>query len=207
MENMNNAAAIINEWNSLGTQEQISFITACTFKIIKAQPIGTRYEINEIINEAWLHITDNMTVDKLAAINERRAAQGKAPTTLASIVYRAARASIAVISYSEKKHVAASVRTVKNEDGEESDYIDTMTASKADTETTAILRADLQQFITTRDDTDQQIIAGKMNGLTEREISAVAVFLYRGLIQIIHRRIFFHTYKLRPGQFLERNRL
>ena len=52
MENMNNTAAIINGWNSLTTQEQINFITACTFKIIKAQPTGTRYEINEVVNEA-----------------------------------------------------------------------------------------------------------------------------------------------------------
>ena len=88
MENTNNAAAIINEWNGLTTQEQINSITACTFKIIKAQPTGTRYEINE----AWLRITDNMTADKLTAINERRAAQGKAPITLAGIVYNAARA-------------------------------------------------------------------------------------------------------------------
>ena len=71
--------------------------------------------------------------DRLNAINERRATQGKATTTLAGIVYRATRASIAAISYSEKKH-AASVRTVKSEDGEEADYIDTITASGADTE-------------------------------------------------------------------------
>lgn len=98
-----------------------------------------------------------MTADRLTAINERRAAQGKAPTTLAGIVYNAARASIAAISYSEKKHAAASVRTVKNQDGEESDYIDTMTASGADTEATAILRTDLQRFIASRDSTDRQI--------------------------------------------------
>ena len=82
MENMNNAAAIINEWNSLATQAQINFITACTFKIIKAQPTGTRQEINEIVNEAWLRITDNMTADRLTVINERRTAQGKTPTTV-----------------------------------------------------------------------------------------------------------------------------
>ena len=130
MENMNNAAAIISEWNGMNAREQIRFITACIFKIIKAQPAGTLYEINEIVNEAWLRITDNMTADKLNAINERRAAQGKATTTLAGIVFRAARASIAAISYSDKKHAAASVRTVKSEGGEEADYIDTMTAIK-----------------------------------------------------------------------------
>ena len=143
MENMNNAAAIINEWSSLTTQEQINFITACTFKIIKAQPTGTRYEINEVVNEAWLRITDNMTADRLTAINERRAAQGKAPTTLAGIVYNAARASIAAISYSEKKHAAA------------------------------ILSVELQRFIASRDSTDRQIIYGLMEKQTERELAAV----------------------------------
>lgn len=169
MENMNNAVAIINEWNGLITQEQINFITACTFKIIKAQPTGIRYEINE----AWLRITDNMTVDRLTAINERRTAKGKAPSTLAGIVYNAARASIAAISYSQKKHAAASVRTVKSEDGKEADYIDTMTASKDNTEAAAILRTDLQRFIASRDSTDQQIIYGLMKKQTERELAAV----------------------------------
>lgn len=173
MENMNNTAAIINEWNNLTTQAQINFITACTFKVIKAQPTGTRYEINEVVNEAWLRITDNMTADKLTAINERRAAQGKASITLAAIVYRAARASIAAISYSEKKHAAASVRTVKGEEGEESDYIDTITASGADTEAAAILNVDLQRFIASRDSTDQRIIYGLMEKQTERELAAV----------------------------------
>lgn len=173
MENTNNAAAIINEWNSLTTQAQINFITACTFKIIKAQPTGTRQEINEIVNEAWLRITDNMITDRLTAINERRIAQGKTPTTLVSIVYNAVRASIAAISYSEKKHAAASVRTVKSEDGKEADYIDTMTASKDNTEAATILRTDLQQFIASRDSTDQQIIYGLMKKQTERELAAV----------------------------------
>ena len=173
MENINNAAAIINEWNGLTTQEQIRFITACIFKIIKAQPTGTQYEINEVVNEAWLRITDNMTADKLNAINERRAAQEKAPTTLAGIVYNAARASIAAISYSEKKHAAASVRTVKSEDGKEADYIDTMTAGKDNTEAAAILRTDLQRFIANRDSTDQQIIYGLLEKQTERELATV----------------------------------
>lgn len=57
MESMNNAATIINEWNGLTTQVKINFITACAFKIIKARPTGTRYEINEVVNEAWLLTT------------------------------------------------------------------------------------------------------------------------------------------------------
>ena len=173
MEEMNTTAAIISEWNGLTTQEQINFITACTFKIIKAQPTGTRYEINEVINEAWLRITGNLTADRLNAINERRATQGKATTTLAGIVYRATRASIAAISYSEKKHAAASVRTVKSEDGEEADYIDTITASGADTEAAATLRTDLQRFIASGDSIDQQIIYGLMEKQTERDLAAV----------------------------------
>lgn len=172
MESTNNAAAIIDEWNGLTTQEQINFITACTFKINKTQPTSTRYEINELVNEAWLRITDNMTADKLTAFNEQRTDQGKAPTTLAGVVYRAARASIAAISYSEKKH-AASVRTVKGMDGEEVDYIDTMTASRDNTEVAAILRTTLERFAVSRDEIDQQIIFGTIEDLTEREIAAI----------------------------------
>lgn len=185
MENKNNAATIINEWNRLTAQEQINFITACTFKIIRVKPTGTRYEFNEIVNEAWLRITDNMTADKLNAINERRTAQGKASTTLAGIVYRATRASIAAISYSEKKHATASVRTVESEDGEEGDYIDTMTASGMDTEATAIFREELRRFISNRDSTDQQIISSLMKQQTEREISAIV-----GISNVaVHKRI------------------
>ena len=185
MEEMNTTAAIISEWNGLTTQEQINFITACTFKIIKAQPTGTRYEINEVINEAWLRITGNLTADRLNAINERRATQGKATTTLAGIVYRATRASIAAISRSEKKHAAASVRTVKSEDGEEADYIDTMTASGYDTETAAILRTTLERFAASRDEIDQQIIDGMVDGLTERELADIV-----GISNVaVHKRI------------------
>lgn len=173
MENKNAAAAIISEWNGLTTQEQINFITACTFKIIKAQPAGLRYETNELVNEAWLRIAGNMTADKLSAINERRTSQGKAPTTLVGIVYRAVRASIAAISYSEKKHSAANVRTIKGKDEEESDYTNTVPTSGDDTETTAILRALLERFAISRDKIDQQIIAGTMEGMTEREIAAI----------------------------------
>lgn len=185
MENMNNAAAIISEWNRLTVQEQINFITACTFKIIKAQPTGTQYEVDEVINEAWLRITDNLTPDRLAAIDERRAAQGKATTTLAGIVYRAARASIAAINYSNKKHTAASVRTVKDEDGQEPDYIDTMAAGGDDTETAAILRATLERFAVSRDEIDRQIISGLIQQQTEREISATV-----GISNVaVHKRI------------------
>ncbi len=185
MENMNNTVAIVKEWNGLAPQEQINFITACALKIIKAQPTGTWYEINEVVNEAWLRVTDNLTADKLTAINERRAAQGKAPTTLAGIVYRAARASIAAISYSDKKHAAASVRAVKDEDGQESDYIDTMTASEYDTETAAILCATLERFAASRDEIDQQIIGGMVDGLTERELADIV-----GISNVaVHKRI------------------
>lgn len=185
MENTNNAAAIINEWNGLTTQKQINFITACTFKVIKAQPTATRYEINEVVNEAWLRIIDNMSANRLTAINERRATQGKAPTTLAGIVYNATRASIAAISYSEKKHAAASVRTVKIEDGKEADYIDTMTASKNDTEADAILNVELQRFIASRDSIDQRIIYGLMGKQTERELAAVVGIS----VSAVHKRI------------------
>lgn len=191
METKNNAATIISEWNRLTAQEQINFITACTIKIIKAKPTGTRYEINEVVNEAWLRITDNLTANRLTAINERRAAQGKATTTLAGIVYRAARASIAAISYSEKKQAAANVRTVKDEDGEESDYINTMAASRDDTESAAILRDTLERFAASRDEIDQQIIAGTMEGMTEREIAAIVSIS----APAVHKRIV----KIRAG--------
>ena len=120
-----------------------------------------------------------------AIINERRAAQGKTPTTLVGIVYNAARTSIAAISYREKKHAAASVRTVKNQNWEEADYIGTIAASGADTEAAAILNVNLQRFITNRDSTDRQIISGLMERKTERELAAVVGIS----VPTVHKRI------------------
>lgn len=186
-----NAAAVIAEWNDLGEAAQIRFMTACVRRAAKNE-IGYSIEdkylqfseipawglyghaFDEFVNEAWLRIAASLDLNKLTARNEARAAQGKRPITLVSLVYNAARASIATIYNNDHKHGCASIRTIVGKDGEEYSYVDTMATSRRDcTETSAIIRADIDRFTAGRDAVDRAIIAGLMRGDTLREIAAV----------------------------------
>ena len=62
--------------------------------------------------------------------------------------------------------------TTTDEDGNEIDILDTIAAAD-NVEGSAILRAMLQQFIGSLDEINQKIIAGKIDGLTERELASI----------------------------------
>lgn len=66
------------------------------------------HDFDEFVNETCIRVLSRLAdVDKLTATNERRAAQGKRPLRLVSVVYNAARASIAAVYYADSKHGAA----------------------------------------------------------------------------------------------------
>lgn len=111
--------------------------------------------------------------NNLTATNERRASQGKRPITLISIVYNAARASIAAIFYQDSKHAAATDFDITNDNGEIESYAETRVADLSEnTETSAIIRVDLERFKSGRDDMDRAILDRMATGMTEREIAA-----------------------------------
>lgn len=198
-----NAQAVINEWQELGEAGQVKIMQACVRKAAKNE-IGYSVEdkylqfnevpawglwghgFDEYVNETWLRVAGNLDIDKLTAKNEKRATQAKKPITLVNIVYNAAKAAIQAIYYSDVKHGKASIRTTIGKDGEEYSYIETMAESRRDnTETSACIKAILQQFIQGRDEKDQTILEAVKDGYTEREISK-----FVGMSNVaVHKRI------------------
>lgn len=198
-----NAQAVINEWQELGETGQVKIMQACVRKAAKNEigySIEDKYlQFNEVpawglwghgfdeyVNETWLRVAGNLDIDKLTAKNEKRATQAKKPITLVNIVYNAAKAAIQAIYYSDVKHGKASIRTTIGKDGEEYSYIETMAESRRDnTETSACIKATLQQFIQGRDEKDQTILEAVKDGYTEREIAK-----FVGMSNVaVHKRI------------------
>lgn len=198
-----NAQAVINEWQELGEAGQVKIMQACVRKAAKNEigySIEDKYlQFNEVpawglwghgfdeyVNETWLRVAGNLDIDKLTAKNEKRATQAKKPITLVNIVYNAAKAAIQAIYYSDVKHGKASIRTTIGKDGEEYSYIETMAESRRDnTETSACIKATLQQFIQGRDEKDQTILEAVKDGYTEREIAK-----FVGMSNVaVHKRI------------------
>ena len=198
-----NAQAVINEWQELGEAGQVKIMQACVRKAAKNEigySIEDKYlQFNEVpawglwghgfdeyVNETWLRVAGNLGIDKLTAKNEKRATQAKKPITLVNIVYNAAKAAIQAIYYSDVKHGKASIRTTIGKDGEEYSYIETMAESRRDnTETSACIKATLQQFIQGRDEKDQTILEAVKDGYTEREIAK-----FVGMSNVaVHKRI------------------
>lgn len=198
-----NAQAVINEWQELGETGQVKIMQACVRKAAKNEigySIEDKYlQFNEVpawglwghgfdeyVNETWLRVAGKLDIDKLTAKNEKRATQAKKPITLVNIVYNAAKAAIQAIYYSDVKHGKASIRTTIGKDGEEYSYIETMAESRRDnTETSACIKATLQQFIQGRDEKDQTILEAVKDGYTEREIAK-----FVGMSNVaVHKRI------------------
>ena len=168
------AQEIINQWNSMTGEAQLDFCENCVKRAIKqGRKLKAGYELDDAVQstaERVIKVLKNPA--KLDADTERRESQGKAGNTLAAVVCRAANSTMECVAYHSGKDSKATSRTITSEDGDEIDVLDTI-ATAEDTEACAIIRATLQQFIKSLDETNQKIIAGRIQGMTEREISEV----------------------------------
>ena len=130
------------------------------------------HDLDEFVSETYIRIADKLAdLDRLTANNERRAAKGKRPLTLVSLVYNAAHASIEAVYYQDSKHAAANVREVMDDDGETASAVETVCAGAENTERAAVLRVDLEQFRAGRDEIDNRIMDLVSMGYTERAIA------------------------------------
>lgn len=186
-----NAQSVINEWSAMNEGEQVKIMSAC---VRKAAKNNIRYstedhylqysevpafgcygphDFDEFVSETVIRVLDKLgDIEKLAAQNERRAAQGKRPITLVSIVYNAARASIAAIYYQDSKHSAAYDYEISDDDGNSASYLETMCDDKSqNTEQAAIVKVDVQRFLAKRDKMDQEIFKLRQKGYSERDIA------------------------------------
>lgn len=106
--------------------------------------------------------------DKLAQNIEQRASKGFTDS-LATIISRAANATMEGIAYRHRKDSKAASQ-ITSENGEELDVLDII-AARANTEESAIFRATLKQFVKGLDEMNRKILAGRIQGKTERELA------------------------------------
>lgn len=205
-----NAVAVVDEWAAMGEAGQVKMMSACIRKAAKNEirySIEDHYlqfsevpafscfrahDFDEFLSETVIRVLDKLgDVDGLTAKNEKRAAQGKRPIRLVSIVYNAARASIAAVYYADSKHGAAYDFDVVNDNGEAESYVETRCGdSSVNTETSAILRAALDDFTASRDEIDRKIIEMVAEQYTERKIAEALEKAGRKISNVaVHKRI------------------
>ena len=185
-----NAAAIAGEWANMADADKVRMMTACIRKAAKEVPAFgcfRTHDFDEFVSETCIRVLDKLAdLDKLAATNERRAAQGKRPMRLVSVVYNAARASIAAVYYADSKHGAAYDWEINDGEGNAASFLETCCGdATANTETSAIIRADLDAFRDGLDEIGRQILEMVAAHKTEREIGKAV-----GISNVaVHKRI------------------
>ena len=205
-----NAVAVVDEWAVMGEAGQVKMMSACIRKAAKneirystedhylqfsevpAFSCFRAHDFDEFLSETVIRVLDKLAdVDGLTAKNEKRATQGKRPIRLVSIVYNAARASIAAVYYADSKHGAAYDFDVVNDNGEAESYVETRCGdSSVNTETSAILRAALDDFTASRDEIDRKIIEMVAEQYTEREIAEALEKVGQKISNVaVHKRI------------------
>lgn len=205
-----NAVEIVNEWAGMTEKQQVNMMSACIreaakneikfstedhylqFSEVPAFSCFRAHDFDEFISETVIRVLSKLAdVDGLKATNERRAAKGKRPMRLVSVVYNAARASIAAVYYADSKHGAAYDIEVTNDNGEVESYVETRCGDgHENTETSAILRAVLNDFTASRDDIDKKIIELVAKQYTEREIAEALEKAGRKISNVaVHNRI------------------
>lgn len=185
-----NAAAVVTEWAATTPEKQVEWLQRCVVRAAK-DVIGYStedhyhqfnecaawglhgHDFDEFVNESYCKLFD--AFDQLAVVNERRAAKGLRPRSLKSLVYNAAKAAIMAIWENDKKHgKAIQDPEVVNDNGEAESYVETRCGdSSVNTETSAILRAALDDFTASRDEIDRKIMEMVQENYTERQIAEV----------------------------------
>lgn len=200
-----NALEIVKEWADMADADKVRMMAACVRKAAKNE-IGYStedhylqfsevpafgcyrpHDFDEFVNETCIRVLSRLAdVDKLTATNERRAAQGKRPLRLVSVVYNAARASIAAVYYADSKHGAAYDWQIEDGEGNAASYLETCCGDTTEnTETAAIIRADVERVRNGLDEIGKQILEMVAAGKTEREIGKAV-----GISNVaVHKRI------------------
>lgn len=170
-EYMDKALEIITEWNAKDGTERINFCRNCVFKgIKKGRKLKAGNEIGDATNDTYIKVAAQLLdADKLAKNIERRASQGFTES-LASIITRAANATLQREIDQEKRDSVVISETTTNGSGENYSLFDTV-AGTADTEKAAITQATLKDFYNGLDSKNKTIFGGMMQGKTEREIA------------------------------------
>jgi len=168
------AIDIINQWNAMTPEQQENYCKACVCAALNDRyHLSTGYTFEDAVQDTYLRVLEAMQdAEALDADSDKRTAAGKAENTLGAIINRAARAGLERMAYQSRKHGKATSQQITTKDG---DVIDTLylLAATNNTERAAIIRVALQDFTESLDDTNREIIAGKIGGMTERALAPI----------------------------------
>lgn len=185
-----NAAAVAAEWAGLAPEKRVEWLQRCVVRASR-DVIGYStedhyhqyyersawslhgHDFDEYVNQAYIALAK--ALEHLPVTNKRRAEKGLRPRSVKSLVYNAAKAAVMKIWNDDKKHRrAVQDPQVVNDNGEIESYIETRISAggSVNTETSAIIWADLERFSAGRDEIYRKIIELVKENYTERKISA-----------------------------------
>ena len=158
---------ILTQWYSMDTGKQLSWLKACTLRIVPLEVThGTPewfvqyHDLDGLADEGWAHIAE-ITPEALDKLNAKR----ETPITLASVVWRAARHAVRTAGAADVKHAHEDLDEWLCVDGNEP------TAHDYTPEEYLLYRAWLDDFTAGMDETDKQIVDGRLRGLKQNEIA------------------------------------
>lgn len=168
------ALEIINQWNAMTAEQQENYCKACVCTALNDRyHLSAGYTFEDAAQDTFLRVLEAMQdPEALDADSDKRTAAGKAGNTLSAVINRAARAGLERMAYQSRKHGKASSHQITTEDGDEIDTLYLMAATN-NTEEAAIIRITIRDFTESLDATSKKILAGRIQGMTEREISGV----------------------------------
>lgn len=180
------AIEIAAAWNTMTPEQQENYCKAAVAMALNDRyHLSAGYTFEDATQDTYLRVLEAMQdPEALDADSDRRTAAGKVGNTLSTVINRAARAGLERMAYQSRKHGKASSYQITTEDGDEIDTLYLLAATN-DTEKAAIIRIALRDFAESLDDTNREIIAGKIDGMTERELASVV-----GISSVaVHNRI------------------
>ena len=164
----------INEWNAMTEAKQFRMMERCIYRAAQIRRVRVD-DAAEYIGGTWERVA---------------ATVADADDSLVNVVLRAAGACIQQEHRAEQKRDACLVE-VTDRNGESVSVLELIASGRDSVEQQAILRADLEQFLTACDDTNLKILLRRVCGYTEREISAMLTLIDGRMLSHvgIHKRL------------------
>ena len=126
-------------------------------------------DLDDYYQEAFARVLEALPL--LPAMQDRRASRGQALFTLESFVKACGKVAIMRIFRAERRNGADALRDCVNEDDERASIVETLCAAADDTAREVVFSYAVDAFRAGRDERDNAIIDGIVDGLTVREIA------------------------------------
>lgn len=170
--------SIIYQWNALTDQEKIDTARRC-IKSAAVKQIGSgkalnafyqRHELDELLSEVWLKLSERMTESYLTTLDAHRAERGTEPITMITVIYRAALDAIRATQREDNRDAQNRLEPCTDENGHEYNAVESLiTSRRHNTESEALVRVMYAELVNGLDSTDRIIIEALINGYKQRE--------------------------------------